>query len=53
MHGKLQRKLEKDKLDSLEAVALQLLIEDEDLQEWRQRYAEMEAREVRRSGKEH
>mgnify|MGYP000644416702 CR=1 FL=1 len=45
MRGKLIRKLEHDKIESLEAVALQLQLEDEDLNEWRQRWAEISERE--------
>jgi hypothetical protein len=51
MHGKLARKFEREKIASLEAVALQLQIEDEELQEWRQRWAELEQREAVRAGK--
>jgi hypothetical protein len=52
MRGKLARKLEGEKIRSLEAVALQLQLEDEELQEWRQRWAEIEHREGTR-GKKH
>ncbi len=51
MHGKLARKFEQEKIPSLEAVALQLQIEDEELQEWRQRWAELEQREAARAKK--
>ena len=51
MHGKLARKFEREKIPSLEAVALQLQIEDEELREWRQRWAELEQREVVRARK--
>lgn len=43
MRGKLQRKLECDRLDLVEAVALHPLIEDADLQEWCRRYAKIKA----------
>lgn len=51
MRGKLIRKLEHDKIESLEAVALQLQLEDEDLNEWRQRWAEISEREAKRGRK--
>lgn len=35
MSGKLPRRLEKDKLSRAEALALQMELEDEQLQEWR------------------
>lgn len=41
MAGKLPRRLEKEKLTQLEAIAIQLEIEDEQLQEWRERVAEI------------
>ena len=34
MRGKLTRKLESEKLNTVEAIALQLKIEDDDLVEW-------------------
>lgn len=52
MHGKLARKFERERIPSLEAVALQLQIEDEELQEWRQRWAELEHREAARVRKD-
>jgi hypothetical protein len=51
MRGKLIRKLEHDKIESLEAVALQLQLEDEDLNEWRQRWAEIAEREAKQNRK--
>ena len=51
MRGKLARKVESEKIPSLEAVALQLQLEDEELQEWRQRWAEIEQREAARTKK--
>lgn len=48
MRGKLSRRLEDEKLQSIEAVALQLQLEDSELQEWRQRWAEIAERENKR-----
>jgi hypothetical protein len=44
MTGKLPRRLEKEKLTELEALAIQLELEDEMLKEWRERVAEIRAR---------
>lgn len=41
MSGKLPQRLEKDKLSRDEALALQMELEDEQLQEWRSRMAEL------------
>lgn len=41
MRGKLARRLEDKKLSTLEVVAIQLEIEDEDLNEWRERMQEI------------
>lgn len=41
MAGKLPRRLEKEKLTQLEAIAIQLEIEDDQLEEWRERVAEI------------
>jgi hypothetical protein len=41
MRSKLGRRLEDKKLSALECVAIQLEIEDEALQEWRERMAEL------------
>lgn len=49
MRGKLARRLEHEKIDSLDAVALQLQLEDEELNEWRQRWEELSQREARRA----
>ena len=49
MRGKLARRLENVKIDSLDAVALQLQLEDEDLNEWRQRWEELSQREAKRA----
>ena len=37
MGGKLRRRQDKDKVTNLEALAIQLEIEDEQLKEWRER----------------
>ena len=57
MGGKLPKRLEKDKLSREEALAIQLELEDEQLQEWRERMhaikAESKAKEKQeKSGKE-
>lgn len=44
MSGKLPRRLEKDKLTVEEALAIQLELEDEQLQEWRARMHAIRAR---------
>ncbi|MGO9445889.1 MAG: hypothetical protein ACLPXB_14075 [Thiobacillaceae bacterium] len=41
---KLARRLEDKKLSALEVVAIQLEIEDDELQEWRKKMAEMRKR---------
>lgn len=41
MRKKITRKLECEKLDPLSAVALQLQLEDEQLNEWRQKMSEL------------
>jgi len=43
MTGKLPRRLEKDKLSVAEALAIQLEIEDEQLNEWREKMHAMKA----------
>jgi len=43
LQGKLMRRLEDEKLIPLEAVAIQLELEDKQLQEWRARMAELRA----------
>ncbi|MFH1870126.1 MAG: hypothetical protein ABIG36_05835 [Pseudomonadota bacterium] len=48
MRRKLARRLESEELQSLEAVALQLQLEDEELHEWRQRWAEIGDRESKK-----
>jgi hypothetical protein len=44
MDKKLARKLEEQKLIPVEALAIQLEIEEEKLKEWRERFAEIKAR---------
>jgi hypothetical protein len=39
--SKLIRRLEHEKLSALDVVAIQLEIEDEDLNEWREKWAEL------------
>ncbi len=39
--SKLIRRLEDEKLSALDVVAIQLEIEDEDLNEWREKWAEL------------
>jgi len=41
MRAKLMRRLEDKKMNALEAVAIQLELEDEDLKEWREKMAEV------------
>jgi hypothetical protein len=41
MRRKLSHQFERAEIGSLEAVALQLQAEDDDLQEWRQRWADV------------
>jgi hypothetical protein len=47
MSGKLPRRLHKDKLSTLEALAIQLEVEDEQLNEWREKMAEIRAAELK------
>ena len=44
MAGKLGRRIDDDKITSIEALAIQLEIEDEHRNEWRQNFAEIKAR---------
>lgn len=52
MRRKLSHRLETAELQSLEAIALQLQAEDDDLQEWRKRWAEVVDR-ANKKGKKH
>lgn len=45
MGGKLGRRLDDDKLIPIDALAIQLEIEDKNLEEWRARIAEIKARD--------
>ncbi len=49
--SKLKRWLDDKKISMLEVVALQLEIEDEDLNEWRQRIAEIKSAEDKKKTK--
>ncbi|MCA1924937.1 MAG: hypothetical protein LDL16_01490 [Thiobacillus sp.] len=49
--GKLMRRMLDNKLTPLEAAAIQLQIEDEDLAEWRERMAEIKQRDAERAAK--
>lgn len=49
--SKLKRRLDDKKISMLEVVALQLEIEDEDLNEWRQRVAEIKSVEDKKKTK--
>jgi hypothetical protein len=46
MSGKLPRRLEKKKLTSEEALAIQLELEDEQLQEWREKMQSLRDKEI-------
>lgn len=52
MSGKLPKRLQKEKLSQEEAIALQLEIEDEQLQEWRERMAKISAESAEEATKE-
>jgi hypothetical protein len=45
MGGKLGRRIDDNKVDPVEALALQLEKEDKLLEEWRERFAEIRAKE--------
>ena len=49
MGGKLGRRVDDHKLIPLDALAIQLEIEDEQLTEWRERMAEIRAREAKKN----
>jgi len=52
MRGKLTRRLEDRKLDTVEALAIQLELDDEQLQEWRERMQEISKKDkTTKSGK--
>jgi hypothetical protein len=52
MTGKLPKRLDKDKLTREEAIAIQMEIEDDQLNEWRQRMHELQAKAVAKAEKE-
>jgi len=47
MRGRFSRRFEVKKLSAIEAIALQLEYEDEELAEWRERMAEIRANEAK------
>lgn len=49
MEGKLPRRLEKDKLTRLEALAIQLEVEDDMLKEWREHMAEIREKDKKKA----
>jgi hypothetical protein len=49
MSGKLPKRLEKDKLTELEALAIQLEFEDEQLVEWKERVESIRAKEKKKN----
>lgn len=51
MSGKLPKRLAKDKLTEEEAIAIQLELEDEQLQEWKEKVAAMRAKEEKKKNK--
>ncbi len=52
MSGKLPKRLAKDKLTEEEAIAIQLELEDEQLQEWKEKVAAIRAKEEKKKKKE-
>jgi len=51
MRGKLTRKWENEKLDTLQALAIQLEIEDAELADWREKMNEIKDKEKEKSKK--
>ncbi|MFM9834967.1 MAG: hypothetical protein ACKVOA_02570 [Methylophilaceae bacterium] len=51
MDGKLPKQLKKDKITEEKAIALQLEFEDVQLAEWREKMAEMRAKELAKTAK--
>ncbi len=51
MSGKLPKRLAKEKLTELEAIAIQLELEDEQLQEWKEKVASIRAKEEKKKSK--
>ena len=52
LSGKLPQRLDKEKLTREEAMAIQMEIEDEQLNEWRQRMHELQAKAAAKAEKE-
>ena len=50
MRGKLTRRLEDRNIDPLDAVAIQLELEEEHLNEWRKKWTEISTREDKKKG---
>ena len=50
MSGKLPHRLQKDKLSKEQALAIQLELEDEQLQEWRKMMRKLKAKSVAKAG---
>ena len=51
MSGKLPKRLAKEKLTELEAIAIQLELEDEQLQEWKEKITSIRAKEEKKKSK--
>jgi hypothetical protein len=51
MSGKLPKRLAKDKLTEEEALAIQLELEDEQLEEWKEKVALIRAKEEKKKNK--
>ena len=51
MVGKLPKRLQKEKLSADEAIAIQLELEDEQLQDWRKNMAEIQAKAAKAKAK--
>ena len=51
MSGKLPKRLAKDKLTEEEAIAIQLELEDEQLQEWKEKVAAIRSKEENKKSK--
>lgn len=47
MSGKLPKRLVKNKISETEAIARQLMLEDEQLEEWREKMAELREKELK------
>lgn len=47
MSGKLPRRLQKEKLTAIEAIAIQLELEDEQLKEWRERMHKIKEKDTK------